>query len=96
MVEHIDHIEGADGSDLYVESTRVNRAAKDLAKEYDLVFLFTSQMNNEAIKGSEIDLRSSGRHSRITSSCARTNATLPRGCSDCIGGFAIKAQRDSH
>lgn len=51
VVDHIDHIEGGDGKDLYTESTRVNKAAKRLAKKYDLTFLFTSQMNNEAVRG---------------------------------------------
>jgi KaiC/GvpD/RAD55 family RecA-like ATPase len=51
IVDHIDHIEGGDGKHLFEESVRVNKAAKELAKRYNLLFLFTSQMNNEAVKG---------------------------------------------
>jgi KaiC/GvpD/RAD55 family RecA-like ATPase len=51
IVDHIDHIKGGDGKNLHAESTLVNQAAKDLAKEFNLVFVFTSQMNNDAIKG---------------------------------------------
>ncbi len=51
VVDHIDHIEGGDGTSLHAESVRVNKAAKQLAKEYEMTFLFTSQMNNEAVKG---------------------------------------------
>lgn len=50
IVDHIDHIAGGDGTNLHAESVRVNQAAKLLAKRHDLVFLFTSQMNNEAVK----------------------------------------------
>ena len=50
IVDHIDHIEGGDGKDLHAESVRVNKAAKQLAKRHDLIFLFTSQMNNESVK----------------------------------------------
>ena len=51
IVDHIDHIEGGDGSSLHAESVRVNKGAKRLAKKYHLTFLFTSQMNNESVKG---------------------------------------------
>jgi KaiC/GvpD/RAD55 family RecA-like ATPase len=51
IVDHIDHIEGGDGSSLHAESVRVNKAAKNLAKKHDLIFLFTSQLNNESVKG---------------------------------------------
>jgi KaiC/GvpD/RAD55 family RecA-like ATPase len=51
IVDHIDHIAGGDGSNLHAESVRVNKAAKQLATKYDLIFLFTSQMNNESVRG---------------------------------------------
>lgn len=51
IVDHIDHIEGGDGTSLHAESVRVNKAAKKLAKRYDLACVFTSQMNNESVKG---------------------------------------------
>lgn len=51
IVDHIDHIEGGDGSNLHAESVRVNKAAHALARRYGLTFLFTSQMNNESVKG---------------------------------------------
>lgn len=51
IVDHIDHIQGGNGTNLHNESINVLMAAKDLAKRYNLVFLFTSQMNNESIKG---------------------------------------------
>jgi|GEM_PF-5792848 len=51
IVDHIDHIQGGNGSNLYAEAGKVLMAAKELAETHNLVFLFTSQMNNEAIKG---------------------------------------------
>jgi hypothetical protein len=50
IVDHIDHIKGGDGSNLHAESVRVNKAAK--AREaIQPACLFTSQMNNDAMKG---------------------------------------------
>ena len=51
IVDHIDHIEGGAGRDLYAESVNVTKAAKKLANKHEILFLFTSQMNNEAMKG---------------------------------------------
>lgn len=51
IVDHIDHIKDGDGTNAFAESTRVNLGAKELAKRFNLIFLFTSQMNNEAIRG---------------------------------------------
>jgi KaiC/GvpD/RAD55 family RecA-like ATPase len=50
IVDHIDHIEG-DGKNTYQDSLAVVKGAHKLAKRYNLTFLFTSQMNNEMIKG---------------------------------------------
>ena len=52
VVDHIDHIEadGKKGGHL-AESMAVVKGAHDLAKKFNLTFVFTSQMNNEAIKG---------------------------------------------
>lgn len=52
VVDHIDRIKGGNGTNLHAESVAVNDGAKDLAMEYNLIFLFTSQMNNESVKGS--------------------------------------------
>jgi len=53
IVDHIDHIGGddAEGSDPYRESLAVVKASHKLARKHNLVFLFTSQMNNESVKG---------------------------------------------
>lgn len=51
IVDHIDHIDGDDES-LYQASVRVNKAALRLAHLYEPgVLLFTSQANQEAMKG---------------------------------------------
>jgi len=52
VVDHIDHIE-ADGKrgGFLAESMAVVKASHDLARKHNLTFVFTSQMNNEAIKG---------------------------------------------
>jgi hypothetical protein len=53
IVDHIDHIDGGDDG-LYQASVRVNKAALRIAHEYEPgVFLFTSQANQEAMKGGD-------------------------------------------
>lgn len=51
IVDHIDHIEGGDGSNLYAESVAVNNAALRLAQDNGLLLWFTSQLNMEIGKG---------------------------------------------
>lgn len=51
VVDHIDHIAGGDGTNLHAESVRVNKAAKNIAEDYGLVVVFTSQMNNGSLAG---------------------------------------------
>ena len=51
IVDHIDHIQGGDGSNLHAESVRVNHAALDLAQHYGITLLCTSQLNNAALIG---------------------------------------------
>lgn len=51
IVDHIDHIEAGDGSNLYAESMKVNRLALKLAQELDLVLILSSQLNTDAVKG---------------------------------------------
>lgn len=51
IVDHIDHIEGGDGSNLYTESVAVNNAALRMAQDNDLLLWFTSQLNMEIGKG---------------------------------------------
>lgn len=53
IVDHIDHIEGGDGGNLYAESARVNKLALKLAQHHDLHLLFTSQLNLEALRGGD-------------------------------------------
>lgn len=53
IVDHIDHIAAGDGSNLYAESLRVNRRAAQIAQEYGLVLVLTSQLNTEAVKGQD-------------------------------------------
>jgi hypothetical protein len=49
IIDHIDHIAGGDGSNLYAESVAVNHAALDLAQDYGIVLLAASQLNNAAM-----------------------------------------------
>jgi len=51
IVDHIDHIEGGDGSNLFTESYAVNNAALHMAQDNDLLLWFTSQLNMEIGKG---------------------------------------------
>jgi hypothetical protein len=53
IVDHIDHIDGGDGSNLYVESVKVNNAALRWAQDNDLLLWFTSQLNMEIVKGKD-------------------------------------------
>lgn len=45
VVDHIDHIAGGEGSNLFAESKAVNDAALRMAQDNDLLLLFTSQLN---------------------------------------------------
>lgn len=47
IVDHIDHIAGGANANGYAESKAVNHAALQLAKEFDMTLLFTSQLNLE-------------------------------------------------
>ncbi len=51
IVDHIDHIEGGDGSNLYAEAKRVNMGAMRMAQDNELLIVFTSQLNMSASKG---------------------------------------------
>lgn len=51
VVDHIDHIEGGDGTNRYAESVAVNNAALKMALDNDLLLWFTSQLNMEIVKG---------------------------------------------
>lgn len=51
IVDHIDHIQGGDGSNGYAEAQAVNNAALHMAQDNDLLLLFTSQLNMSASKG---------------------------------------------
>jgi hypothetical protein len=52
IVDHIDHIAGGDGSSLYTESVKVNRAAEGLAQDHEIALLCASQLNNDMLRGS--------------------------------------------
>lgn len=45
IVDHIDHISGGDGSNLFSESKDVNHRALEMAQANDLLLVFTSQLN---------------------------------------------------
>lgn len=51
VVDHIDHIAGGDGSNLYSEAKLVNDGALRMAQDNDLLLVFTSQLNMSASKG---------------------------------------------
>jgi KaiC/GvpD/RAD55 family RecA-like ATPase len=51
IVDHIDHISGGDGSNLYTEAKLVNDGALRMAQDNDMLLLFTSQLNMSASKG---------------------------------------------
>lgn len=45
IVDHIDHIAGGEGTNLFAESKAVNDAALRMAQDNDLLLVFTSQLN---------------------------------------------------
>lgn len=51
VVDHIDHLEGGDGSHLYAEAKRVNDGALRLAQDRQMILVFTSQLNMSSSKG---------------------------------------------
>ena len=51
IVDHIDHIAGGDGSNMYSEAKAVNDGALHMAQDNDLLLLFTSQLNMSASRG---------------------------------------------
>jgi len=51
IVDHIDHIAGGNGSNLYAEAQAVNNGAMVMAQDNDLLLIFTSQLNMSASKG---------------------------------------------
>ncbi len=51
IVDHIDHIENGDGSNLYTESVAVNNAALRMAQDNGMLLWFTTQLNMEIGKG---------------------------------------------
>lgn len=48
IVDHIDHIEGGDGSNLYAEAKAVNDGALRMAQDNSMLLVFTSQLNQAA------------------------------------------------
>jgi hypothetical protein len=53
IVDHIDHIEAGNGSNLYTESVAVNNAALRMAQDNGMLLWFTSQLNMEIGKGKD-------------------------------------------
>jgi KaiC/GvpD/RAD55 family RecA-like ATPase len=51
IIDHIDHISGGDSSSPAAESARVNHAALEIAKANNMLLVFTSQLNLDALKG---------------------------------------------
>jgi DnaB-like helicase C terminal domain len=51
IVDHIDHIEGGEGSNLYAEAKRVNMGALRMAQDNDMLIVFTSQLNMQISRG---------------------------------------------
>lgn len=51
IIDHIDHIAGGEGVNLYQESVKVNDAALSMAQSNGLLLWFTSQLNMEIVKG---------------------------------------------
>ena len=51
IVDHIDHIEGGEGSNSYAEAKRVTMGALRMAQDNEMLILFTSQLNTSVSKG---------------------------------------------
>lgn len=54
IVDHVDHIAGGDGSDLYAESVRVVKRSLSIAKDLRLRFVLASQLNLQATHGDKL------------------------------------------
>ena len=52
VVDHIDHIQAKDGSNLYTESVQVNKLALKLAQEHGIRLVLSSQLNLTIAKAS--------------------------------------------
>lgn len=53
IIDHIDHVSGGDGKNLYGESKAVNHAALTMAQDNHMTLVFTSQLNLEIAKGTD-------------------------------------------
>jgi replicative DNA helicase len=51
IVDHVDHIAGGDGTNLYAESVAVNDAALRMAQDNGMLLWFTSQLNMDIARG---------------------------------------------
>jgi KaiC/GvpD/RAD55 family RecA-like ATPase len=51
VIDHIDHVQGGDGSNPYAESRKVLERLFDLKQSLDLTIVAASQLNNEAVRG---------------------------------------------
>lgn len=51
IVDHIDHLAGGNGTNLYAEAKLVNHGAMQMAQDNDMLLVFTSQLNMTASKG---------------------------------------------
>lgn len=51
IVDHIDHLSGGNGTNLYTEAKLVNDGALRMAQDNDLLLVFTSQLNMAASRG---------------------------------------------
>jgi KaiC/GvpD/RAD55 family RecA-like ATPase len=54
IVDHIDHVEGGDGTNLWAESVKVVKGSLRLAKQYRLRLLLSSQLNLQATHGDKL------------------------------------------
>lgn len=56
IIDHIDHIDGAQGKNHYAQSREVNQAILNIGQDYNFLMMPASQLNNEAVKGNRIAL----------------------------------------
>lgn len=55
VVDHIDHIQGGDGTNIYAESVKINKLALHLAQRFGVRLVLTSQLNLSIAKATTGD-----------------------------------------
>lgn len=85
IIDHVDHIEGAQDRGTYEQSLQANQAILDIAQDYGFLMIPASQLNNDAVRMSPISLHLPPRpHHVKNGSHKREKATWMLGLYRCL------------